>query len=51
MSESELMFISVIAGIFTILGMSLAFMGSWIGFWLCITCAVIFVISERKLNH
>lgn len=51
MSETELMYISVISFVFATLGFGLAMMGSWLGFGLCMLCIVIFIITERKLNH
>ena len=51
MSNEELMYISVISFIFAMLGFGLAVMGSWLGFAICIGCIIIFIVSERKLNH
>lgn len=51
MAPEELIYISVISFIFAILGFGLAMMGSWIGFAMCMACIVIFIISEKKLNH
>lgn len=51
MSREELMGISVVSFIFATVGFGLAMLGSWIGFAVCMICVIIFIISERKLNH
>jgi len=51
MNEGTIMTIAVGAFILIVLGMGLAFMGSWLGFGLCITGLIVYIILEVIAEH